>query len=182
MGARAGMMTLRIGMSKSADHRSHDAAAFTLIELILVMALLATIMAIAAPSLSRSLRDRNLRQEAARFVALTEYARSEAISRGLPMIVWVDAEEKRFGAEAKPGFDDDTQGTREFVLHEDIQFGPIERTTSTARDAALIEFAPDGTLQTESIDTLSLTDRFNATALIQRTRDAWGYEVAKEVE
>ncbi|HEX5175532.1 MAG TPA: GspH/FimT family pseudopilin [Chthoniobacteraceae bacterium] len=171
-------------MNKSADHRSHDAAAFTLIELILVMALLATIMAIAAPSLSHSLRDRNLRQEAARFVALTEYARSEAISRGLPMIVWVDAEEKRFGAEAKPGFDDDTQGTREFVLHEDIQFGPIERTTNTSasRDPTLIEFAPDGTLQTESIDTLSLTDRFNATALIQRTRDAWGYEVSKEVQ
>jgi type II secretion system protein H len=169
-------------MNKSAEHRGPKAAAFTLIELILVMALLATIMAIAAPSLSHSLRDRNLRQEAARFVALTEYARSEAISRGVPMIVWVDVAERRFGAEAKPGFSEDAEETREFVLHEDIQFGPSERTTSTARDAALIEFAPDGTLQAESIDTVSLTDRFNATALIGRTRDAWGYEVSKEVQ
>jgi len=166
-------------MNKSAD--SHRAA-FTLIELILVMALLATIMAIAAPSLSRSVRDRNLRQEAARFVALTEFARSEAISRGIPMIVWVDAAARRFGAEAKPGFDDDSQTTREFTLGEDIQFGEIQRQTTTTRDAALIEFAPDGTLQTESTESLRLTDRFNATALVQRTRDAWGYEVSKEVQ
>jgi type II secretion system protein H len=166
-------------MSKNAEHRR---AGFTLIELILVMALLATIMAIAAPSLSHSLRDRNLRQEAARFVALTEFARSEAISRGIPMIVWLDTNARSFGAEAKPGFADESQEAREFVLHEDVQFGPLARQTTTSRDAALIEFAPDGTLQPDSVESLTLTDRFNATAMIQRTRDAWGYEISKEVQ
>ena len=54
------------------------------------MALLCVILGVAAPSLSRSMRQRNLTQEAARLLAATEYARDEAISRGVPMAVWID--------------------------------------------------------------------------------------------
>lgn len=172
------MMTLTTGMNKSAESRT---AGFTLIELILVMALLATLMAFAAPSLSRSLRDRNLRQEATRFVALTEYARSEAISHGVPMVVWVNVAANQFGAEVKPGFDDDAQNAREYGLNPDVHFAPLERQ-SGQRESVVMEFAPDGTLQPDSVESLSLTDRFEATALIQRTRDAWGYEISKEVQ
>ena len=163
-------------MSKNAKR-----AGFTLIELILVMALLGTLMALSAPSLSRSLRDRNLRQEATRFLALTEFARSEAVSRGVPMIVWIDSTTHRFGAEPKAGFDDPTENPREFALNPDVEFAPLERNLGE-RESVVVEFAPDGTLQPASVPSVSLTDRFDATAMIQRTRDGWGYEISKEVQ
>ena len=156
-------------------------AGFTLIELILVMALLGTLMALSAPSLSRSLRDRNLRQEATRFLALTEFARSEAVSRGIPMIVWIDAATNRFGAEAKAGFEDPAENPRAFALNADVQFAPLERNLGQ-RESVVVEFAPDGTLLPASVESLSLTDRFDGTAFIQRTRDGWGYELSKEVQ
>jgi hypothetical protein len=81
----------------------------------------------------------------------------------------------------KPGFDEDAQNAREYVLNPDVQFGRLDRQAGQ-RESVVIEFAPDGTLQPDSIESLSLTDRFEATALIQRTRDAWGYEIAKEVQ
>ena len=49
MAVREATMTLQIGMR---ENKQNTPAAFTLVELILVMALLATIMALAAPSFS----------------------------------------------------------------------------------------------------------------------------------
>ena len=80
---------------------------FTLAELVVVMALLAIVAALSVPSMSRSIRARNLRGEAARFVAATEYGRDEAVSQGVPMIVWIDAKAQRYGIEPKAGFDSD---------------------------------------------------------------------------
>src|SRR5438067_13878805 len=99
------MTTLRTGMLTNDNARSaRTLRAFTLVELILVMAVLATIMALSTPSLSRSLRNRNIEQEAKRFIALTEYARGEAVSQGVPMTIWIDVEAGAFGVEPKAGF------------------------------------------------------------------------------
>ena len=65
-------------------------AAFTLVELLLIMALLVVVLAVAAPMLSSSMRGHGLNGEAVRFVALTEFARSEAISQGVPMVLHGD--------------------------------------------------------------------------------------------
>ena len=62
------------------------------------MALLAIVAALSVPSMSRSIRSRNVSGEAARFVAATEYGRDEAVSQGVPMIVWIDSAAQRFGA------------------------------------------------------------------------------------
>src|ERR1051325_1837454 len=104
MAAPAVMTTSRIGMRRRNDMAARPAPGFTLVELILVMALLATLMALAAPSLSRSMRQRNLSQEATRFVALTESARDEAVSQGVPMVVWIDPVGGRFGMGPKTGY------------------------------------------------------------------------------
>jgi prepilin-type N-terminal cleavage/methylation domain-containing protein len=101
MAGQAATTTSPTGMNKSAD--SHRAA-FTLIELILVMALLATSWRLPRRLSRVPYADRNLRQEAARFVALTEFARSEAISRGIPMIVWVDSRCASFWCGGQTGF------------------------------------------------------------------------------
>src|SRR6516162_6663029 len=64
--------------------------AFTLIELILVLALLVIITSIAAPTMSRFIRGRALDSEAQRMMALMHAAQSRAVSEGAPMMLWLD--------------------------------------------------------------------------------------------
>ena len=158
---------------------SDQTRGFTLVELIIVMALLAVVTAIAVPSLSRSLRQRNLNDEASRLLALTEYARDEAVSQGVPMNVWIDPNAQRFGVEAKAGYDGDDARTREFALNPDIHF-EIDRGATHGGVVDAMEFAPDGSAATSSIDALRLEDRFNAAVTLARTSDGWSYEIVKE--
>lgn len=152
---------------------------FTLVELILVMALLAIVMAFSAPALSRSMRERHLTDEAARFLALTEYARSEAISQGVPLIVWIDPAAGRFGVEPKAGFTGAEQRIREFALDTDIHF---EITDGEAKRGIVeaAEFAPDGSLESGSMESLRLLDRFGSAITVARTDDQLGYEILTE--
>jgi prepilin-type N-terminal cleavage/methylation domain-containing protein len=56
---------------------------FTLLELILVMVILSTVLAMAAPSLRGFFGSRKTHDEAAQILALTQFARSGAISEGI---------------------------------------------------------------------------------------------------
>jgi len=161
------------------NNGSHLAPAFTLVELILVMALLATIMAVAAPMLSRSIRERRLAQEAARLVALTEYGRDEAVSQGVPMVVWVNPETGQYGLEPKTSYAVKETRNREYTLDADIHFDRVSGAKSS-RGVDVIELSPDGTPESSSIDVLRLVDRFESIVLVARTEDGWGYEVVKE--
>ncbi|OHB76244.1 MAG: hypothetical protein A2Z25_05950 [Planctomycetes bacterium RBG_16_55_9] len=57
--------------------------AFTLLELILVMVILSTVLAMAAPSLRGFFGSRKTHDEAAQILSLTQFARSQAISEGI---------------------------------------------------------------------------------------------------
>jgi type II secretion system protein H len=156
------------------------APGFTLIEFVLVMALLATLMAIAAPSLARSMRQRSLDQEAVRFLALTEHARSEAISRGVPMQIWIDTELRRFGLQSKPGHLLVEPRRLEYELGSETRFELDSRFRSSG--VQQIEFGPDGSLAWDSLDALRLVDRQRAEVLIARGTNGWGYEIVKPHE
>ena len=144
------------------------------------MALLATIMALAAPSLGRSLRGRNLDQEAKRLIALIEYGRSEAISQGVPMTVWIDAAGGRFGVEPKPGYPAASQREKTYALNPDVHF-EMGSTAPTAQDVTTgVEFAPDGTPDASSIASVRLVDRFNSSVAIAKSRDGLSYDIVKE--
>jgi type II secretion system protein H len=158
--------------------RSDPAPGFTLVELILVMALLAVVAAFSAPSLARSLRQRNLDGEAARLIALTEYGRDEAMSQGVPMSVWVDPKAQRMGVEPKVGFDGDETRAREFELNTDIHF-ELDRTATQNGVVQVMEFSPDGSPSASSIDSVRLVDRFQSLITVARTSDGWAYEVVK---
>ncbi len=163
--------------------RAHPGA-FTLVELILVMALLVVMLAVAAPSLGRSFRQRNLEQQASRLLALTEYSRDEAASQGVPMIVWIDPDSRRFGVDAHAGYTANAQRTKEYLLPEDLTFDPIDgaqasKTQGHGFDVA--EFTPDGTLDPASAATIRLSGHQRAdVATLARTADGYGYEIVKE--
>lgn len=158
--------------------RSDPAPGFTLVELILVMALLAVVAAFSAPSLARSLRQRNLDGEAARLLALSEYGRNEAISQGVPMSVWVDPKGQRMGVQPKTGFEGDDARSREFALNADIRF-ELDRTATQGGVIEVMEFSPDGSPSSSSIDAVRLVDRFQSLVTVARTSDGWSYEIVK---
>ncbi len=149
-----------------------------------MMALLATVLAFSAPSLSRSLRERYLNQEAARFLALTEHGRDEAVSQGVPMVVWIDAKAQRFGLEPKTGYEAPEMPGREYAVNPDIQIEITKapKIPGTGSVVRAIEFAPDGLPEPSSIDLLRLVDRFDSVVTIAKTSDGWGYEILEETK
>ncbi len=143
-------------------------AGFTLVELILVMAMLLVVLSLAAPSLGRFFRGRDLDLEARRFLALTRYGQSRAVGEGVPMILWIDEEQRRYGLEAEFRYLEDDERAVEFELDAEVTFElaplsraalqawdlpkalptPIEgsqRPTQT-RQLTLLRFTPDGFL------------------------------------
>lgn len=179
MAVSAVTTTSPIGMGQNSSQRF--AQAFTLVELILVMALLATLMAFAAPSLSSSLRQRNVEQEAMRFLALTEQGRSTAVSQGLPMTVWIDPASRRFGLEPAASYSLPGGYLREYSLNPDVDM-EIANAPVTQGKVHAAEFSPDGTMGLNSAASVRFLDRFGSAVTVQRTSDRWGYAVAKDAE
>src|SRR5690242_12890691 len=66
-------------------------AAFTLIELILVMMILAIAVSFTAPALANFFHGRSLDYEARRLLSLTRQGQSRAVSEGVPVELWFDS-------------------------------------------------------------------------------------------
>src|SRR5689334_11548491 len=94
---------------------------FTLIELILVMAILTVAVSITAPALSNFFHGRTLDSEARRLLALTRQGQSRAISEGLPMELWVDAAQAQYGLEADASFEQNDPKSVSFNVDKDVQ-------------------------------------------------------------
>lgn len=79
--------------------------AFTLIELLLVMALLTVVMALVSPSLGPFLRGRSVGYEVRRFIQLTRLAQARAANEGVPMRLWVDPDLRMYGMDPEFSMD-----------------------------------------------------------------------------
>src|SRR5262245_50618644 len=97
----AATTTLRTGIRSARPMRRR---AFTLIELILVMALLAIVLTVVGTSLGRFFRGRTLDSEARRLLSLTRYGQSRAVADGIPMVLWIDPDQHRYGLQAEYTF------------------------------------------------------------------------------
>src|SRR5437763_109192 len=84
------MMTLPTGSKRNKRYEMSHGGAFTLIELVLVMTILLIVFSVALPSLKGFFRGRNLDSEARRFLSLTRYGQSRAVSEGVSMVLWMD--------------------------------------------------------------------------------------------
>jgi type II secretory pathway pseudopilin PulG len=91
-----------------------------LIELIVVMAMLLVVVGISFPSLKGFFRGRTLDSEARRFLSLTRYAQSRAVSEGLPMLLWIDAQEGTYGLQVQTGFVDLDRKAVEYKIDKDL--------------------------------------------------------------
>jgi prepilin-type N-terminal cleavage/methylation domain-containing protein len=155
----------------------------TLLELILVMLILSTVLAMAAPSLRGFFASRRIDDTAAHILALTQYARSQAISEGIVYRLNFDTRDCTYWLTAQKAgaFESlNTEVGQVYTLPKDIKL-ELENIEQKDRDV-FIAFTPHGTMtdgtirlidqggRTLEVDCPSVTESFS----IVETRQAGG--------
>jgi len=184
MAAQEMKMTLRTG--KRGVEMRVAKAAFTLVELILVMALLMIVLAVAAPSLSNFFRGRTLDSEARRFVSLTRYGQSRAVAEAAPMDLWIDTKQAAYGLEEEAGYTDFDSKAVDLDLGKDlvieVQDLPAQANRSTQQNqlhgnVPTIRFRPDGFISETSPRTVVIREKSGEAVWITQSRNRLNYEI-----
>ena len=130
---------------------------FTLLELVLVMVILSTVLAMAAPSLRGFFASRKTHDTAAQILALTQLARSQAISEGIVYRLNFDTRERTYWLTAQQAGTYEqlkTEFGQVFELPKDIV---MELEDVDEEDAkTFLKFTPQGTV---TAGTVRLIDR-----------------------
>ena len=143
-------------MARIRSHHSKDKG-FTLLELILVMVILSTVLAMAAPSLSGFFGSCQTHDTASQILALTQLARSQAISEGIVYRLNFDTTERTYWLTAQQAgtFEELQTGLGQiFTLPKDMVM-ELEDVEQENMDMFL-EFTPQGTV---TAGTVRLIDR-----------------------
>lgn len=162
---------------------------FTLIELILVMALLIVAVSLVTPELRGFFRGRTVKSEAGQIISLMHEGQSKAVSGGVPMVLWFDASKKKYGLEEEPGYVDKDPNAVEFDLNENlkIEVPDFDSTTAslngTSRDSQReglpqIVFLSDGTIADGSPRTVRLIDDEGPMLALTQSRNRNQYEIS----
>ncbi len=158
---------------------SRNSRGFTLIELILVLGLLAGVMAIAAPALSRFFSGRALQEETRRFLALARYGSNQAINEGTPMVLWIETELGEYGLRPERGYSTNRHNTFHCRLHDDLELD-IEAASLSLPNAARtpsIYFLPDGSISDASLTAVRIKDQREGEIHIARSDNQLHFEV-----
>src|SRR5208283_1062909 len=154
--------------------------AFTLVELLLVLALLVIITSMVAPAMSSFIRARAVDSEARRLFALMHAGQSRAVSEGLPMLLWVDEKQGAYGLNAETTSKSGDPKAENLTVDENVQIAVLNAgatALTTFQNLPAIRFLADGTIDENSPQTLRLTDaRGNALWLIE-ANNHMGYEI-----
>lgn len=173
--------------------------AFTLIELILVMAILAIAVSITAPALANFFRGRILDSEARRLLGLTRQGQSRAVSEGVPMDLWLDTPNNAYGLEAEPSYEDRDTKAVSINMDSDLQLQvstvrstlPVSTSTfgssmssgvpapeiSTHPGLPRIRFLPDGSVSETSPESVELQHRDGKSLWLKLSRNRLSYEI-----
>jgi prepilin-type N-terminal cleavage/methylation domain-containing protein len=141
----------------SGERQCRRRRAMTLLELILVMVILSTVLAMAAPSLRGFFTSRRTEDTAAQILALTRLARSQAISEGIIYRLNFDTEQRTYWltAQQEGAFEKLRTGFGQvFTLPKDIE---MELIGIEEKDKdKFLAFTPHGTV---TAGTVRLIDR-----------------------
>jgi prepilin-type N-terminal cleavage/methylation domain-containing protein len=121
--------------------------AFTLLELILVLVILSTVLAMAAPSLRGFFASRQTHDTAAQILALTQFARSQAISEGIVYRLNFDTLERTYWLTARQAGAFErlkTEFGQRFTLPKDMVMELDELDEEEGQ--TFLKFTPQGTV------------------------------------
>ena len=184
-------------MNVRRQHFGAARSAFTLVELIIVMTLLVVVVSVAAPSLAGFFRGRAVEAEARRMLSLTRLGQSRAASEGVPMVLWVDTTEKKYGLEEDSSFTDNDTRAVEYGIDGNVtvEIGATDTTRSaftantlfgslqsSSKHASLpqIRFQPDGTIDDVSRETFRLMDRDSGSLWLTISSNRMNYEIQSQ--
>jgi prepilin-type N-terminal cleavage/methylation domain-containing protein len=160
MVAQVATMTSRVGIKPSA--RLTRCAAFTLIELIVVLALLSIVIAIGGPRLAKFFHGQVVQEEAQRLLALTRYGQSRAASEGSPMVLWMNPVTGAYGLRPQTAANDGSTkpppGAGKDValkLGDGLKFQFAQGGALPQQEASII-FAPDGSIMEGSMQQVQI--------------------------
>ena len=185
-------MILPTGNQRTRSAEPNPAAAFTLIELILVMAMLLIVLAVSAPSLSNFFRGRTLDSEARRFVSLTRYGQSRAVSEGVPMVLWIDLRKRSYGLKQEAGYADEDAKAVEFAMGKELNIEVADLPDASARQGRsaqptdpsvpTLRFQPDGFVGETSPQSVVIREekdgaRTDESIWITQSRNRLNYEI-----
>jgi len=170
-------------------------AGFTLIEMILVMTLLVVGVSFIAPHLAGFFRGRTLNSEARQLIAMMHNGQSRAVSGGVPIRLWFDVQNKKYGLEEEPGFNEKDPNAVELPLNENLRIEIPNDDPSVSQAAATttedngahagmpkITFQPDGSIADTSPRTIRIVDSDGPVLSLTQTRDRNQYEIATTTE
>ena len=149
--------------------------AFSLIELIAVMVLVAVLMAMTAPALRGFSEHQEARNTAASILASIHWTHRKAITDGIPYRLEFDLTEREIQFTRRPNFN------FEPIAHHDAQTQSWEPQVTVefdeSSDDQQITFHPDGS-STDA--TILVSGRGDTRLAITRTQDSRRYEIINE--
>ncbi len=157
----------------------HREPAFTLIELVLVMALLVAAVSVSAPMLSSFFRGRTLDSEARRLLSLTHAGQSRAVSEGMPMLLWVDASQQAYGLERESAAHTGDPKAENFSMAEYLRLDAISGPPVPVggRSLPAIRFLPDGSIDESSPSALRLVGADGTTLWLVEAANHLSYAI-----
>ncbi len=184
-------------MKLQSQSRLSEQSGFTLVELVVVMTLLVTVIALASPSLAGFFRGRAVEAEARRFMSLTRLGQSRAASKGVPVILWLDANQRSYGLEEDSSYTDQDQKAVEYTIDGNVtvEIGATDAMrvavtgntlvgngTSSRRHSSLpqICFEPDGTVSDTSPENIRLMDRDGGSLWVGLSANRLSYEIRNQ--
>ena len=172
--------TRRTGGDSSFEIRNSKFG-FTLVELILVLALLVIVTSLAAPALSNFVRGRALDSEARRLAALMHAGQSRAVSEGLPMMLWIDEKTGNYGLEAETsGVNGDAKA--ENLTVDSTLVVAVQNVGAAApvtfKNFPAVRFMADGTVDEDSPQVVKLTDSAGFSRWLALNSGRTGYEIS----
>ena len=155
------------------------------------MTLLAIVLAISSPALSKFFKGRGLDNEARRFLALTRQAQSRAVSEGVPMVLWFNPEQRAYGLNADKTFVEEDAKAEQFSVESTVeievqQSGEAQLAARASRfknekqeatGTYSLRFNPDGFTAASSPEVVIFRQQENGELRVAQTRNRLSYEI-----